>query len=240
MLRRRYVDFPITDVLQMMGRAGRPQYDKHGVAVIMVAEPKKSFYKKCDPRDTVLCRESYALCKGTNVTRARGLPWSEGDCSGQCVQIPVRAVPCGVQPCRPGELQCSSCFGTQCCALYPPVCCRDHGLHPVKPHLSRNATPASKIAPVGHRESMEFGAGAQLPEHFNAEVVAGTIGSRADAVDYLTWTFLFRRLLCNPSYYDLEATDPDDVNAFLSDLVEDTLLALEVTSLTLLPRPALM
>lgn len=43
---RRYQDFPITDVLQMMGRAGRPQYDKHGVAVIMVAEPKKSFYKK--------------------------------------------------------------------------------------------------------------------------------------------------------------------------------------------------
>jgi activating signal cointegrator complex subunit 3 len=43
---RRYVDYPITDVLQMMGRAGRPQYDKHGVAVIMVHEPKKSFYKK--------------------------------------------------------------------------------------------------------------------------------------------------------------------------------------------------
>ena len=36
MSRRRYVDFPITDVLQMMGRAGRPQYDRHGVAVIMV------------------------------------------------------------------------------------------------------------------------------------------------------------------------------------------------------------
>ena len=35
--RRRYVDYPITDVLQMMGRAGRPQYDRHGVAVIMVS-----------------------------------------------------------------------------------------------------------------------------------------------------------------------------------------------------------
>ncbi|KIY91518.1 hypothetical protein MNEG_16446 [Monoraphidium neglectum] len=33
---KRYTDFPITDVLQMMGRAGRPQYDRHGVAVIMV------------------------------------------------------------------------------------------------------------------------------------------------------------------------------------------------------------
>ena len=46
LLCRRYVDFPITDVLQMMGRAGRPQYDRHGVAVIMVHEPKKSFYRK--------------------------------------------------------------------------------------------------------------------------------------------------------------------------------------------------
>ncbi|PNH03988.1 Activating signal cointegrator 1 complex subunit 3, partial [Tetrabaena socialis] len=43
---KRYVDFPITDVLQMMGRAGRPQYDRHGVAVIMVHEPKKQFYKR--------------------------------------------------------------------------------------------------------------------------------------------------------------------------------------------------
>ncbi len=40
------MDFPITDVLQMMGRAGRPQYDQHGVAVIMVHQPKKAFYKK--------------------------------------------------------------------------------------------------------------------------------------------------------------------------------------------------
>ena len=42
----RYVDFPVTDVLQMMGRAGRPQFDKEGVAVIMCEESKKSFLKK--------------------------------------------------------------------------------------------------------------------------------------------------------------------------------------------------
>lgn len=42
----RYVQYSITDVLQMMGRAGRPQYDDHGVAVVMVHEPMKSFYKK--------------------------------------------------------------------------------------------------------------------------------------------------------------------------------------------------
>ncbi|KAH0622176.1 hypothetical protein JD844_024256 [Phrynosoma platyrhinos] len=43
---RRYVDYPITDVLQMMGRAGRPQFDDQGKAVILVHDIKKDFYKK--------------------------------------------------------------------------------------------------------------------------------------------------------------------------------------------------
>ncbi len=43
---KRYVDFPITDVLQMMGRAGRPQFDTEGIAVVMVHDLKKAFYKK--------------------------------------------------------------------------------------------------------------------------------------------------------------------------------------------------
>ena len=37
---------PITDVLQMMGRAGRPQFDDHGVACVFVHDVKKHFYKK--------------------------------------------------------------------------------------------------------------------------------------------------------------------------------------------------
>ena len=41
-----YVDFPVTDVLQMMGRAGRPQFDDVGVVCIFVHAPKKEFYKK--------------------------------------------------------------------------------------------------------------------------------------------------------------------------------------------------
>ncbi|BHF81520.1 activating signal cointegrator 1 complex subunit [Sparganum proliferum] len=43
---KRYVDFPITDVLQMMGRAGRPQFDNEGKAVVMVQDTKKAFYKR--------------------------------------------------------------------------------------------------------------------------------------------------------------------------------------------------
>ena len=43
---KRYVDFPLTDLLQMIGRAGRPQFDDHGIACVYVAEEKKNFYKK--------------------------------------------------------------------------------------------------------------------------------------------------------------------------------------------------
>jgi len=40
----RYVDYPLTDVLQMIGRAGRPGFSDEGRAVVMAAEAKKNFY----------------------------------------------------------------------------------------------------------------------------------------------------------------------------------------------------
>ncbi|KAH8381944.1 hypothetical protein KR009_001110 [Drosophila setifemur] len=117
---KKYVDMPITDVLQMMGRAGRPQFDNEGVAVVLVHDEKKNFYKKF---------------------------------------------------------------------LYDPF-------------------------PV---ESSLLGV---LPEHINAEIVAGTVQTKQAALDYLTWTYFFRRLLRNPSYYQLEGVEPENVNAFMSNLVE--------------------
>lgn len=42
----RYVDMPLTDVLQMIGRAGRPQFDTSARACLFVHEPKKNFYRK--------------------------------------------------------------------------------------------------------------------------------------------------------------------------------------------------
>ena len=103
---KRYVDMPITDVLQMMGRAGRPQYDDHGVACVLVHDVKKHFYKKF---------------------------------------------------------------------LYEPF--------PVE----------SSLLDV-------------LPDHLNAEVVAGTINTKQEALDYMTWTYFFRRLVQNPTYYGLEGS----------------------------------
>ncbi len=124
---KRYVDFPVTDVLQMMGRAGRPQYDHQGIAVILVHEPKKTFYRKF---------------------------------------------------------------------LYEPF--------PVESCLQE-----------------------QLHDHINAEVVGGTIRSKQDAVDFLTWTYFYRRLTRNPAYYHLDDGSMEAVGGYLSDLVESTLADLE-------------
>ena len=38
---KRYTPFPITDLLQMIGRAGRPQFDTEAKAVVLVHEPLK-------------------------------------------------------------------------------------------------------------------------------------------------------------------------------------------------------
>lgn len=124
---RRYVDFPITDVLQMIGRAGRPQFDDQGVAIVLVQDVKKHFYKKF---------------------------------------------------------------------LYEPF--------PVESCLLM-----------------------VLPEHLNAEIVAGTISSKQDAMDYLSWTYFYNRLLQNPTYYGLEDVDAKAMNMFLSRIIEQNLQVLE-------------
>lgn len=123
----RYVDMPITDVLQMMGRAGRPQFGNEGIACVFVHDVKKNFYKKF---------------------------------------------------------------------LYDPF--------PVESSLL-----------------------AVLPDHINAEIVAGTVQTKQGILDYLTWTYFFRRLLKNPSYYNLEGTDQQDINRFLTELIQNVLQTLQ-------------
>ena len=97
----RYVDYPITDVLNMMGRASRPVTGETARCVLMCQSFKKDFYKKF---------------------------------------------------------------------LYEAL--------PVESHLDHC-----------------------LHDHFNAEIVTKTIENKQDAVDYLTWTFLYRRMALNPNYY---------------------------------------
>lgn len=62
-----------------------------------------------------------------------------------------------------------------------------------------------------------------LHDHFNAEIVTKVIENFQDSVDYLTWTYFYRRLQKNPNYYDLQALSPRHISDHLSELVEETL-----------------
>ncbi len=66
-----------------------------------------------------------------------------------------------------------------------------------------------------------------LSDHLNAEIVAATISSKQEAMDYLTWTYFFRRLLVNPTYYELESLENTPVNKYLSFLIQRSLNELE-------------
>ena len=130
-----YKDMDLTDVLQMLGRAGRPQFDTSGIARIFTQEAKKAFYK-------------HFLHSG----------------------FPVES-----------------------------------SLHNV------------------------------LDNHLGAEASAGTIGTKQDALDYLTWTFFFRRLHKNPSYYGLQISSEEHntiaaqqlANEYMVELVDKSLGELE-------------
>lgn len=66
-----------------------------------------------------------------------------------------------------------------------------------------------------------------LHDHIISECVTKTIETMQDAVDYLTWTFLYRRLPKNPTYYGLQGTSNAHISEFLSEMVETVMGDLE-------------
>ncbi|CAF0840833.1 unnamed protein product [Adineta steineri] len=122
-----YDDYPIVDVLQMIGRANRPLKENDAKVVLMCLSSKKDFFKKF---------------------------------------------------------------------LYEPL--------PIESHLDHC-----------------------LHDHFNAEIVTKTVENKQDAVDYLTWTLLYRRMTQNPNYYNLQGVSHRHLSDHLSELVENTLGDLE-------------
>jgi pre-mRNA-splicing helicase BRR2 len=66
-----------------------------------------------------------------------------------------------------------------------------------------------------------------LHDHINAETVTKTIENKQDAVDYLTWTFFYRRLAQNPNYYNLQGTSHRHLSDHLSEVVEAVIADLE-------------
>ena len=119
----RYIDYPISDVLQMFGRATRPKEDKTSKGVLMVTAVKRDYYKK-------FLNEAL----------------------------------------------------------------------PMESHLQL-----------------------YLHDAFVTEISTKTISSTQDAVDWTTYSYFYRRLLANPSYYGLNDITHEGLSAFLSELVENTL-----------------
>ncbi|TPX14240.1 uncharacterized protein E0L32_000634 [Thyridium curvatum] len=122
----RYVDYPLSEVLQIFGKALRPSKDGRGRGVLMLPAVKREYYKK---------------------------------------------------------------FMNE--AL------------PVESHLHN-----------------------YLHDAFVTEISTRMIESGEDALNWTTFTYFYRRLLANPSYYSLPDRSDESLSKYLSDMVEDTLTEL--------------
>ncbi|KAK0118790.1 DEIH-box ATPase [Cadophora gregata] len=127
----RYVDYPLSEVLQMFGKASRPMEDKISKGVLMVPAVKREYYKK-------FLNEAL----------------------------------------------------------------------PIESHLQ-----------------------VYLHDAFVSEISTKMIESADDAINWTTFTYFYRRLLANPSYYSLADTSHEGLSAHLSELVETTLKDLAETKI---------
>ena len=66
-----------------------------------------------------------------------------------------------------------------------------------------------------------------LHDPLNSEIVTKTVSSMQDAIDFLTWTFLYRRFAKNPTYYGLRGTSNTLISQHLSEMVETVVEDLE-------------
>lgn len=119
----RYVDYPLSEILQMFGKALRPSKDGRGRGVLMLPQVKRDYYKK-------FLNEAL----------------------------------------------------------------------PVESHLHN-----------------------YLHDAFVTEISTKMIESGDDAINWTTFTYFYRRLLGNPSYYGLTSTTHEGLSNYMSDLVETTL-----------------
>ncbi|KAK2069378.1 hypothetical protein P8C59_003964 [Phyllachora maydis] len=62
-----------------------------------------------------------------------------------------------------------------------------------------------------------------LHDAFVTEISTRMIESGEDAINWTTFTYFYRRLVANPSYYSLTTTTSEGLGTYLSDMVESTL-----------------
>ena len=68
-----------------------------------------------------------------------------------------------------------------------------------------------------------------LHEHLITEIASGEVKSIQESLDWITWTFMYRRLAKNPNYYEIAGLSSQHINDYLSELVEDTIADLVET-----------
>lgn len=62
-----------------------------------------------------------------------------------------------------------------------------------------------------------------LHNAFVTEISEQVIESKSGCIDWLTYSFFYRRLSANPSFYGLLDTSPQGISEYLSELIENTL-----------------
>lgn len=62
-----------------------------------------------------------------------------------------------------------------------------------------------------------------LRDAFVTEISEQVIESKSGCIDWLTYSFFYRRLSANPSFYGLVDTSPQGISEYLSELIENTL-----------------
>ncbi|GAW79840.1 pre-mRNA-splicing helicase BRR2 [Plasmodium gonderi] len=62
-----------------------------------------------------------------------------------------------------------------------------------------------------------------IPNYLNNEIVMSTIENYQDAIDWLTWTFFYRRIKKNPNYYGLKGISNEHISDYLSELIESNM-----------------
>lgn len=66
-----------------------------------------------------------------------------------------------------------------------------------------------------------------IHDAFTTEISTRTFKSKQDCMDWLTFTYFYRRLQSNPSFYGVKDTSHVGMSEYLSDLIEKTLKDLE-------------
>ncbi|EGV61861.1 Sec63-domain-containing protein [Yamadazyma tenuis ATCC 10573] len=102
-------------------------------------------------------------------------------------------------------------------------CCSDEMGQSKVMIFTRNATMNHYSKFLNEGLPLESYYNSMIHDIFITEVSNRTFKERQDCVDWLTFTYFYRRLQMNPSFYDVKDTSHMGISEFLSDLVEETI-----------------